>query len=134
MSSGAGRLTQERKITFKTYSNNKIHTILVYRKFTNELYVIWVKKTDMQQRLDHRNLSHVAIKKIKGCCKTKHLAKEQIKKCKRKANELGDDDDNDKSVYIRENLADNLIHYINVGVIEPDDFRKNLGITNNHSI
>ena len=78
MSSRAGRLTQERKITFETYSNKKIHTILVYRKFTNDLYVILVKKTDMQQRLDHRNLRHVAIKKIKGCCKTKDLSKEEI--------------------------------------------------------
>ena len=39
-----------------------------------------------------------------------------------------------KSVYIREDLAYNLICYNNVGVIKADEFRKNLGITNNESV
>ena len=41
---------------------------------------------------------------------------------------------NDKSVYIREDLAYKIIHYTNLGVIEADEFRKNLGTTNNQSI
>ena len=63
--SGTERLIEERKITAKKYSDNKIHTICVYRKFTDEDYVIWVKMIDIQNRLCHRNLCHAAMKKIK---------------------------------------------------------------------
>ena len=37
-------------------------------------------------------------------------------------------------MYIREDLAYNLICYNNKGVIKADEFRKNLGITNNESV
>ena len=40
----------------------------------------------------------------------------------------------DKRVYIREDLAYNLICYSNLGVIKAHKFRKNLGILNNQSI
>ena len=40
MSSGEETLIEERKITAKKYSDDKIHTICVYRKFTGEYYVI----------------------------------------------------------------------------------------------
>ena len=40
----------------------------------------------------------------------------------------------DRSAYICEDLAYNLICYINLGVIKAGEFRKNLGITNNQSI
>ena len=63
MSSKAKRLTKERKITVKTYSETKLHTIRVYRKFTDENYVIWVKLIDKQKRFCHRNLCYVATKK-----------------------------------------------------------------------
>ena len=53
MSSKAERLTEERKITAKKYSDNKIHTTCVYRKCTDEDYVIWVKMIDLQRRLCH---------------------------------------------------------------------------------
>ena len=101
------------------------------KRGANDFYVIWVKMIDLQKRLCHGNVCHVAMKKIKSFCKTKYPTKEQVKKYKRKANELGNDDN--KSVYIREDLAYNLIHYINLGGIEADEFRKNLGITNNQS-
>ena len=61
MSSGAERLTQERII--ETYTKNKIHTICVKTKGANDLYVIWVKMSDLQQSLVHQNLCHVAMKK-----------------------------------------------------------------------
>ena len=132
MSSEAKRLTKERKITAETYFNNKTHIICMNKRGANDFYVIWVKMIDLQKKLGHRNACHVAIKKIKSFCKTKYPTKEQVKKYKRKANELGNDDN--KSVYIREDLAYNLIHYIKLGVIETDESRKNLGITNNQSI
>ena len=39
--------------------------------------------------------------------------------------------DDNKSVYIREDLTYNLIRYNNLGVIKVDEFRKVLGISNN---
>ena len=129
ISSEAKRLTKERKITAETYFKSKTFIIFMNKRGANDFYVIWVKMIDLQKRLGHRNVCHVEMKKIKSFCKTKYPTKEQVKKCKRKANELSDDDN--KSVYIREDLAYNLIHYINLGVIEADEFRKNLVITNN---
>ena len=53
MSSRAERLTKERKITAKKYSDNKIHTLCLYRKCADEDYVIWIKMIDLQKRLCH---------------------------------------------------------------------------------
>ena len=47
---------------------------------------------------------------------------------------MGQWTNNDKIVFIREDLAYKMIRYTNIGVIEADEFRKNLGITNNQSI
>ena len=87
---------------------------------------------DLQKRLCHRNLCHVATKKMKSFCSTKHPTKAQVKKYKRKANEW--DKDDDKSVYICKDLAYRIIRYTNLGVIEADEFRKNLGIKKDQSI
>ena len=81
MNSGAERLTKDRKITAEKYSDNKIHTIRLCRKCTDEDYVIWVKMIDLQRRLCHRNLCHVAIKSF---FKTKHPTKKQVKKTQKK--------------------------------------------------
>ena len=132
MSSGAERLTKERKNTVRTYIKNKIHTIRVYRKFTDKNYFRWVKMIDLQKRLCHRNLCHVATNKIKSFCSKKHPTKAQVKIYKRKANES--DEDDDKSVYICEDLAYRIIRYTNLGVIEADEFRKNFGIKKDQSI
>ena len=43
---------------------------------------------------------------------------------------MGQWTNNDKSIYIHEDLAQNIICYTNLGVIEADEFRKNPGITN----
>ena len=42
--------------------------------------------------------------------------------------------DDDKSLYIHEDLAYRIICYNNLGVIDADEFRKNLGIKNVQSI
>ena len=47
---------------------------------------------------------------------------------------MGQWTNNDKSVYIREDLAYKIIRYTNLGEIEAYEFRKNLGITNIQSI
>ena len=85
---------------------------------------------DIQKETGHKNVCHVVMKKIKVVTKQTILLKSKSEKTK-KANEFGDDD---KCEYIREDIAYNLIHHINLGVIEADEFRKNLGITNNQSI
>ena len=72
-----------------------------------------------------------SIKKIKSYCGTKHPTKGQVKKYRRRMGQWIDDN---KSVYIREDLADYLICCNNLGVIKADEFKKNLGIKNNQSI
>ena len=92
-----------------------------------------VSMTDLQKNGDLRNLCHSASKKkkkIKTYCNTTHPTKDQVKKYKRKMVQWINDN---KSVYIFENLAYNLIRYNNLGVIKVDEFRKNLGISNNQS-
>ena len=42
--------------------------------------------------------------------------------------------DVNKIVYIRDDIANNLIRYNGLRVIKTDEFRKNLGISNNQSI
>ena len=39
--------------------------------------------SDLEKGLGHRNLRHVAMKKIKSYCKTKCPAKEQVEKYKK---------------------------------------------------
>ena len=124
MSSEAERLTEERKVATEAYTENKTHTRYVSKR--------GVKMIDIQKRTGDKNLYHVVMKKIKSYYKTNDPTEEQVRKYKRKANEFGDDDN--KCVYIREDLAYSLIHYINLGVIEADEFKKNLSITNNQSI
>ena len=66
-------------------------------------------------------------------CDARYPPEEQVRKYKRKECKLYDDGD-DKCVDIREDIAYKIIRYINLGVIEAGEFRKNLGITNNQSI
>ena len=86
---------------------------------------------DLQKSLDFPNLCHLATKKIKSYYNKKYPTKDQIRKNKIKVNQWIDDD---KSVYIREDLAYKLIRYNNLGVIKADEFRKSLGILNNQLV
>ena len=73
--------------------------------------------SDLQKSVDYQNLYHPATKKIKSywyIFSTKYPTKEQAKKYKRKMGQWISDD---KSAYIRENLAYNLIRYIILRVI-----------------
>ena len=131
MNSGAERLTKDRKITAEKYSDNKIHTIRLCRKCTDEDYGIWVKMIDLQKLLCHRKLCHVAMKKIKNFCKTNRPTRKNVKKYNRKTDQWINDN---KSVYIREDFAYKIICYINLGVIEAEEFIKQLGVENDKSI
>ena len=57
----------------------------------------------------------------KSYCNTKYHSKNQAKKYKRKIIQLINDD---KTMYLREDLAYNLIRYSNLDVIEANRFRK----------
>ena len=87
--------------------------------------------------MNHENFYVINIyviqqqQKIKSYCHTKHPAKDQVKKFKTIISQWINDD---KSVYIREDLAYKLICYSNLGVIKADKIKKNLGISNNQSI
>ena len=123
--------SEAKTYTAEIYSKTKTHTIRVNKKFTDEDYVIWVKMIDLQKRLCHQKLCPVAMKKIKSFCSAKHATKEQVKKYKREMIQWINDG---KSVYICEDLTSKLIPYINQGVIEANEFKKNLGAENNKSI
>ena len=65
--------------------------------------------------------------KIKSFCKTKHSTEKQANKMQKKNGQWINDD---KNVYIHEHLAYKLICYINLGLIEADEFTKSLGVEN----
>ena len=74
------------------------------------------------------------MKKIKSFFAAQNILlksrSKNTKKKKKKSQRINDG----KSVYIREDVAYELINYINLSVIEADEFRTNLGITNSQSI
>ena len=86
---------------------------------------------DLQKRLGHRNVCHVAMNKTKSFCKTKYLTKEQVRRYKRKMSQWID---NRKSVYIHEDPSSKIIDYTNLSVIEADKFRRDLGVKNEQSV
>ena len=117
-------LLKKGKLPLKHTLKNKIQTICMKKKGANDLYVTWVTMSEIQKSLVHQSLCHVAMKKIKVIAK-------QVKKCKIK---IGKQINDNKSVYLREDLAYKLVRYINLGVIEANEFRKNLGVKNDQSI
>ena len=88
---------------------------------------------DLQKRLCHQNLCHIVMKKIEIILLWYKIpyTKKQVQKYKIKISQWINDD---KSVYICEDLAYKLICYINPGVIEANEFRKNLEVENDKSI
>ena len=84
MSSGPEELTQIRKLAVEKYSENKIHTLCVYKKSTGKDYVIWVKMYDLQENLDLQNLCHLASKKLKVTAVQSILLKAKSKNTKEK--------------------------------------------------
>lgn len=63
ISSEAKQLIQIKKITSEKYSKNKVHTLCLYKKITDEVYVICVSMTDLQKSLDLQISCHLAKKK-----------------------------------------------------------------------
>ena len=65
MSSEAKDLTQIGNITAEKYSENKIHRLCVYKKFTDGFYFTWVNMIDSRKLLYHQNLCYSATTKNK---------------------------------------------------------------------
>ena len=71
--------------------------------------------SDLQKNIGHKNLCHAVMKKIKLQENlTRNPAEEQVKKYKIKLSKWTNDD---KSVYIREDLPHKIIRYSNLGVM-----------------
>ena len=49
MSNEAKELTQIRRITVEKYCKNKILTLSIYKRFTDEIYVIWASMSDLKK-------------------------------------------------------------------------------------
>ena len=65
MSNEAKELTQIRRITVEKYCKNKILTLSIYKRFTDEVYVIWASMSDLKKSWDLQNSCHLAKKKKK---------------------------------------------------------------------
>ena len=63
MSSGKEELTQICRISIEQYSKNRIHTLCVYKRFTDKSYVIWVSKIDLQKSVGLQKLCYLVTKK-----------------------------------------------------------------------
>ena len=74
------------------------------------------------------------MKKIKSFFAAQNILLKSRSKKKKKKKKMSQRINDGKSVYIREDVAYELINYINLSVIEADEFRTNLGITNSQSI
>ena len=98
---GQKYLLKKEKLLLKHTLKRKFIQYL-WKKRCSDFYIIWVKVIDLQKRLGHRNVCHVAMNKTKSFCETKYLTKEQVRRYKRKMSQWID---NRKSVYIHEDLA-----------------------------
>ena len=96
ISSEEKQLIQIKKITSEKYSKNKVHTLCIYKKITDEVYIICVSMTDLQKSLDLQNSCHLATQKMESYRNTKNPTKDQVKKCERKVKQWIYDD---KSLY-----------------------------------
>ena len=65
MSSEAKDFTQIRNINAEKYSENKSHTLCVYKKFTDGFYVTWVSTIDSRKLQYHQHLCYSATTKNK---------------------------------------------------------------------
>ena len=69
MSNEAKELTQIRRITVEKYCKNKIYTLCIYKRFTDEVYVIWASISDLKKSRDLQNSCHLAKNKKKKTIK-----------------------------------------------------------------
>ena len=110
------------KINANTYAKNCIYAIKVIKK-DNKL-VLWIKRHDIQEKIDLKVMSDPTIKAIKSICNTKSPTKEQIRKYKRHGKEFIN---GLTGIYIRKNLALSII--MDCRKSRPNKFRSKLRFT-----
>ena len=89
-------------ISVKNYTDAKVCTIKIGNK-----KLFWVKMNDVQNGLGVKNMSDLVRKEIHGIFETKNPTKTQVKKYKRRGNEL--DNSNATFVYVRSDLMSRII-------------------------
>ena len=89
-------------IKVKNYTEPNVFTIKIGNK-----NLFWVKMNDVQNGLGVKNMSDLVRKEIHGIFETKNPTKTQVKKYKRRGNEL--DNSNATFVYVRSDLMSRII-------------------------
>ena len=90
-------------IKVKNYTEPNVCTIKIGNK-----KLFWVKMNDVQNGLGVKNMSDLVRKEIHGIFETKNPTKDQVKKYKRRKNEL-DNNSNATFVYVRSDLMSRMI-------------------------
>ena len=70
-------------ISVEKYTNAKVSTVRVGNK-----KLFWVRIDDVQEELGVENMSDLVRKEVHGIFETKNPTKDQIRKCKRRENEI----------------------------------------------
>ena len=90
-------------ISVKNYTDAKVCTIKIGNK-----KLCWVKMNDVQNGLGVKNMPDLVRKEIHGIFESKNPTKDQVKKQKRRENEL-DNNSNATFVYVRSDLVSRII-------------------------
>ena len=92
-------------ISVKNYTIAKVCTIKIGSK-----KLFWVKMNNVQNGLGVQNVSSILRKESPGIFETKNPTKDQVKKYKRRENEL-DNKSNATFVYVLSDLMSRIIKY-----------------------
>ena len=90
-------------IKVKNYTEPNVFTIKIGNK-----NLFWVKMNDVQNGLGVKNISDLVRKEIPGIFETKNPTKDQVKKYKRRKDEL-DNNSNATFVHVRSDLMSRII-------------------------
>ena len=90
-------------VSVEKYADAKVYTITVGNRELS-----WVRMHDVQERLGVKNMSDLVRKEIHGIFETKNPTKDQVKKYKRRKDEL-DNNSNATFVHVRSDLMSRII-------------------------
>ena len=108
------------KATVEIFAKNYVHTIKLNK--TDNKSVLWIKMTDIQKKLDVKNIHDLVDKEVKSKFKTNNLTDERIKKCKIHGSELID---GETFIYAHEGVKIPVIMHFRTP--ESSKLKQNLG-------
>ena len=108
------------KATVEIFAKNYVHTIKLNKKDNKS--VLWIKMTDIQKKLDVKNIHDLVDKEVKSKFKTNNLTDERIKKCKIHGSELID---GETFIYAHEGVKIPVIMHFRTP--ESSKLKQNLG-------